>query len=89
MEGCCAKVGHELNLTQGISGSSRDGQHAHTLCTVLKSETAGEHAVTAGILEDIVGAKSHHPQVTRHLVGPFVEVLLRMKDNRWRTRCTA
>ena len=89
MKGSRTEVGHKLNLTQGISGSSRDGQHAHTLCTVLKSETAGKHAVTAGVLENIVGAKSHHPKITCHLIRPFFQVLLRVKDYRGRTCRTA
>ena len=89
MKGSRTEVRHELNLTQGISGSCRDGQHAHTLGAILKSETAGKHAVTAGILEDIVGAKSHHPKITCHLVCPLFQVLLRVKDYRGRTCRTA
>ena len=45
MDGCGAKILDELNLTQRVTCSGRNRQHAKFLGSVLESQTTGKHAI--------------------------------------------
>ena len=86
MNGSSTKVLDELNLTQRVTGSGRNGEHTQLLGAILETQTACEHAIAAGVLEYVIRAQTNHPQVTSHLIGPLVEVFLGVKDNGGVTR---
>ena len=77
-----AEVREKLELAEGVSSRGRDGQHAHLLSTVLKAKAAGEHPVAGGVLEHVLRAAAHHPQAAGDRIGPFIQILLRMQDDR-------
>ena len=81
MQGRCAEIGDELDLPFGVSGSSRNGEHAQAFGTVLKAQTAGEHAVAGRVLEDVSLAQSDHIEAAGYGVGPFVKVVLCVQDD--------
>ena len=76
------EVREELELAQGVAGGGGDGQHADLLGPVLEAEATGEHTVTGSILEDVLRTAAHHPQAAGDGIGPFIQVLLRMQDDR-------
>ena len=77
-----AEVREKLELAEGVSSRGRDGQHAHLLSTVLEAKAAGEHPVAGGVLEHVLRAAAHHPQAAGDRIGPFIQILLRMQDDR-------
>ena len=77
-----AEIREELELAKGVAGSRRNGQHADLLRSVLEAEAAGEHTVAGGVLEHVLRAASNHPETAGYGIGPFVEILLRMQDDR-------
>ena len=88
MERCGSEIGHELNLTQRVSGSGWNGEHTQSFRTILESQSASEHAISTGILEHVVGTQSHHPQIAGNLVGPLIQVVLRVQNHGGVTGCS-
>ena len=79
MYGGGAEVRHEFYLSQRIACRGRDGKHSESFRAILEAQSSGEHTVSGRVLEDVIGAQTYHPQVSRHLVSPLVEVLLRVE----------
>ena len=89
MDGGSAKILDELNLSQRVTSCGRNGEHTQFLGTILEAETTSEHTITTGVLENIIRTQTYHPQVTCHLICPFVKVFLRVKNYGGVTRRTA
>jgi hypothetical protein len=77
-----AKISDQLDLAAAVAGSGRDGQGAEALRAVLEAEAAGEQAVAADILEDVAGPGSGREQGARHQVGPGIEIVAVVEDDR-------
>ena len=77
-----AEVREELQLPQRVARRRGDGEHSQFLRSVLESEPAGEHAVAGSVLEHVLGPAAHHPEASRHGVGPLVQVLCSVQDDR-------
>ena len=45
---------------------------------MLEAQTSREHAVTAGVLEDVALATAYHIHIARNHVGPRADVMLRI-----------
>ena len=86
MYGGSTEVLDELYLPQGVTCCGRHGEHPQFLGSILESQTASEHSVAGGILEDIIGTQAYHPQISGHLVCPLVQVLLGMENDGGVTR---
>ena len=59
---------HDLSL--GVTGSSGHRGGSQLLGSILEAQSAGEHTVAGGVLENIRVAASHHVHVTGDHVGP-------------------
>ena len=81
MEAGGAEVLDELDLTLGITCSSRNGHSAKPLCTILEAQTACEHTVATGVLEHIALTTAHHIKVTGNHISPRTDVVLRIDDD--------
>ena len=82
MQGRRTEIRNELNLPLGIARSRRHRQHAETFGTVLEAQSARKHAVPRRVLKDIAPPQADHIQATRHGIGPLVQILLRVQDDR-------
>ena len=84
-----AEIAHQLDLAQAVAGASGDAQAAELLDAVLETETSGEQAVAADVLEDVGVAHAGREQRARHQVGPAAEVVPIVVDHRRVARRTA
>ena len=82
MQGRRAEIRNELNLPLGVARSRRHRQHAETFGSVLEAQSARKHAVPRRVLKDIAPPQADHVQATRHGIGPLVQILLRVQDDR-------
>ena len=87
MQSCSAKIGNELQLSLGISRSSRNSHHSKTLRTILETQSASKHSVSRRILEHIPRTQTHHMQTPCYRIGPLIQILLCM-DNYSRVSCS-
>ena len=83
MENGSAEISDEFNLAFRVAGCSGNGQHAHTLSTILKTQSGSEHTVTGGVLEHILRTTAYHPQTTGNGVCPLFKVFLSVKHYGW------
>ena len=83
------EVGDKLDLPLRVSCGRRHGQATQLLGSVLESQSAGEHAVARGVLENVRVPYADHVHAAGHLIGPLVEVAGRMEHDGRITRCAA
>ncbi len=74
------KIAHYQDLALAVACPGWNGQHAQAFGPVLKPETARKKAVSAQILEGILGARSRHVHAPGKQIGPEFQVRLRIKN---------
>ena len=89
MKCSCPKICNELQLSLGISRSSRNCHHPKPLRTILESQSTCKHSVSRRVLEYIPRTQSHHMEASCNRIGPLIQIFLCMYDYRRISRSTA
>ena len=71
-----AKVLQQRDLPLGAAAGQRHHGAAEPLGAVMRAKTAGEEAVTIGVVHDLAGPSAHAGEAARHQVGPQIEIRL-------------
>jgi len=74
MEDGRIEILHELYLTFRIPDARRDDEHPDLFSAVMESQTAGEHAVTDDVLEDIGLIRAGHHNTACNKIGPRLDI---------------
>ena len=77
-----AEVLDELHLPLGHAARYRHDRAAEALAAVMRAEPAGEEPVAISVVHDHAGATAGGNDRARHQIGPGIDVVLRVADDR-------
>ena len=80
------KVFQKLELPLGIARPGRDGQAAQPFGPVMDAKATGEEPVAGHVLKGVLGPHPDHVHAAGHEIGPGINVVSGVVDDRGRAR---